>query len=111
MKKKAIELKAKRLCFWATKISAQMFGPIADIPIPFDLYCPSVQDKLANRQCSACSQYFSTVSALSYHQKAYKTLGKITTIDIAEQEEKREETEPNEDNIYLIKNINDWLHM
>ena len=58
---------------------------------PCDLYCSSVQDKLAHRFCSDCGQYFSTVSAKKTHSKVHKntsSLAKATEINnVAEEED------------------------
>ena len=106
----------------AQRVLYKVLDPKTKYPtIPFDLYCPSVQDKLAHRFCSDCGQYFSTVSAKKTHRKVHKNTSssaKVTEINIAaEEEEEDDEVEESNENvdlnqsIYVIKDMNYWLNM
>ena len=105
----------------AQRVLYKVLDPETKYPtIPFDLYCPSVQDKLAHRFCSDCGQYFSTVSAKKTHRKLHKIIyssAKATEINIAAEEEEDDEVEESNENvdlnqsIYVIKDMNYWLNM
>ncbi len=81
--------------------------------LPFDYYCPSVQDKLAKRICKNCGLYFSTAFAMNSHRKLHKILP-TTTIDTIEDEEVQSlSTISNNrinENIYIIKNLKNWFN-
>ena len=40
--------------------------------VPYDLYLPSVQDKLEKRICKRCGKYHATLKSLSHHKKVCK---------------------------------------
>ena len=44
-------------------------------PVPFDLYCPSMQDKIENCVCKQCGIYWPSAAAKNRHQKIHKIPG------------------------------------
>jgi hypothetical protein len=65
--------------------------------LPFDYYCPSVQDKLAKRVCGDCGLYFSTVIAMNSHRKIHNSAS-TTTISFIQEEEEEEVNDNNANN-------------
>ncbi|KAL4710004.1 hypothetical protein ACJJTC_015982 [Scirpophaga incertulas] len=45
--------------------------------VPYDFYCPSIQDALIERICSVCSKYFASKKAAQLHKKLH---GRISSI-------------------------------
>ncbi|KAL4721291.1 hypothetical protein ACJJTC_015437 [Scirpophaga incertulas] len=45
--------------------------------VPYDFYCPSIQDALIERICSVCSKYFASKKAAQLHKKLH---GRISNI-------------------------------
>ena len=44
---------------------------------PFDLYCPSMKDKLENGICNICDKYWPSEAVMKRHKKAHKKQMKI----------------------------------
>ena len=44
---------------------------------PFDLYCPSMKDKLENGICNICDKYWPSEAAMKRHKNAHKKQMKI----------------------------------
>ena len=42
------------------------------LPVPFDLYCESMKDKLENGICEVCGLYWPSAAAKNRHLKAHK---------------------------------------
>ena len=40
--------------------------------VPYDLYCPSVQEDLQGRPCQACSLYFASKKMLQQHRRMHR---------------------------------------
>lgn len=40
--------------------------------VPFDLYCPSMKDKLKKGVCSKCGRYWPSAAAMLRHKKCHK---------------------------------------
>jgi hypothetical protein len=78
------------------------------LQMPFDLYCPSIQDKMAQRIYGRCGLYFSTVLALNNHRKLHRSL-LSTTIVVADEDEEEVIENFNSD-IYIINDIKKWLN-
>ncbi len=77
--------------------------------LPFDFYCPSLQDKLVKRVCNHCGLYFITATALTSHRKLHKSLP-TTTIDFVDEEEEAVEDKSDGSGIFIIKILKNWLN-
>jgi hypothetical protein len=66
--------------------------------IPFDAYCPSLQDKLHLRVCSICKQYIPSATRLRNHYRVHQQRclpNLVQTIDQKKEEEQSsEESDP-----------------
>ena len=49
--------------------------------VPFDLYCPSMVDKLKKGICTHCNSYWPSQAAMKRHAKCHKKV-KIVTLSI-----------------------------
>ncbi|KAL4719432.1 hypothetical protein ACJJTC_009058 [Scirpophaga incertulas] len=45
--------------------------------VPYDFYCPSIQDALIERICSVCSKYFASKKAAQLHKKLHGLISNI----------------------------------
>jgi hypothetical protein len=99
-----VGLVAGHFVFFEKRILLKCLDPKTAHPaLPFDYYCPSVQDKLSKRVCDDCGLYFSTAIAMNSYRKVHNDAS--TTISFIQ-----EVNDNNTNNdIHVIKNLNDWL--
>ena len=68
--------------------------------VPYDLFLPSVQDKLEKRVCKGCSKYHATQKSLTLHNKVCKSKKKrkrsakrARTVDFLDEDDDEEQAE------------------
>ena len=81
------------------------------LEIPYDLYFPSVQEKLKNRCCKKCKKYHASVKSLKLHNKVCKVARvnrKRDYIDSSDSDEdiasKSTEADSDDDDDYISSN-------
>jgi hypothetical protein len=75
--------------------------------LPFDFYCPSLEDKFVKRVCGHCGLYLSTATALTSHRKLHESLS-TTTIDFVDEEAVEDKSDGSR--IFVIKNLKNSLN-
>jgi len=92
--------------------------------IPFDAYCPSVQNLLPSRTCSICKQYIPSATRLRNHYRVHQQryTSKYTDCNNNKEEEFVDETDPidprdlplsqiniSQNGVFLFTDMIDWL--
>ncbi len=92
--------------------------------IPFDAYCPSLQNKLDLRTCSICKQYIPSAIRLRHHYRVHQQryASKYTDYNNNKEEEIIDDNDPidpsdlpisqvnlSQNGVYLFTDMADWL--
>ena len=95
--------------------------------LPFDAFCPSVQDRLYSRVCSICKQYIPLATRLRNHYKVHQqrySLCRRDSIDLTQKKEEEtiEESDPidptdlpsapinfSQGGVFIFTDLMDWL--
>ena len=62
------------------------------VKIPFDLYCPSMKDKLTKGICPICESYWPSTAAMRRHKKCHKPQKSHTVSDEEETDDESEQS-------------------
>ena len=76
--------------------------------IPYDLYFPTLREKIEKRVCSKCSKYHATIKSLNVHKRVCKERGLKRTIATVESESEEDERDPNSNKISLEEPSQDF---
>ena len=57
---------------------------------PFDLYCPSIQEKLKKGICPKCGHYWPSAAAMKRHSKCHKEPGQVAESEVTDEIEVEE---------------------
>lgn len=95
------------------RLALKELEPVSDFQqLPFDFYCPSVRDHLADRICPECSFYIANLKSLRCHKKLHKGGRSLEVENLVDEEEQRHENarhNSNDDSAMPLTNIFDLL--
>ncbi len=92
--------------------------------IPFDAYCPSIQNKLDSRTCSICKQYIPSIIRLRNHYRVHQQryTSKYTDCNNNKEEEIIDDNDPidpsdlpvsqiniGQHGVFLFNDMTDWI--
>ena len=79
--------------------------------LPFDFYCPSVQEELTDSICGFCGEYFVSKAAVAQHKKALHVTSSQDLDQLINEVVERyaDSPEPDEEGIPIIGNLSEWM--
>ena len=67
--------------------------------MPFDLYCPSMQEKLSKGICKICNRYWPSAAAMIRHKKCHRN---VNELEAESEEESGRESEVDEESSHEL---------
>ena len=67
--------------------------------VPFDLYCPSMQEKLSKGICKICNRYWPSAAAMIRHKKCHRN---VNELEAESEEESGRESEVDEESSHEL---------
>ena len=84
----------KRLLFKKIPLAAIKYNEV-----PFDLYCPSMQDKLSKGICKICNRYWPSAAAMIRHKKCHRN---VNGLEAESEEQSGRESEVDEESSHEL---------